>query len=76
MWRLLETIKDAVKFKDILWMARVLKPRRLLHIDVFIEKTMKKGIADINLTKTPSSRYNKRQHKKNSDRLDHGLNVP
>jgi hypothetical protein len=57
-------------------MARVLKPRRLLHIDIFIEKTMKKGIADINLTKTPSSRYNKRQHKKNSDRLDHGLNVP
>jgi hypothetical protein len=43
----------------------ILKTRRLLHIDIFREKTMKKCITDIYLSKTPSSRHSKRENQTN-----------
>jgi hypothetical protein len=37
----------------------ILKTWRLLHVDIFGEKTMEKSIADINLWQTPTMRDSK-----------------
>jgi hypothetical protein len=44
----------------MLRIVRVLKIRMLLHIHIFLKKSMKEGIADINLTKTPTMSHAKR----------------
>jgi hypothetical protein len=59
---LLKTIHRLLKLPHILRIARVLKTRWLLHINIFLQKTMKKGITNFNLTETPSARDNKRDH--------------
>jgi hypothetical protein len=69
--RLLKSIQSPLKLAHMLGILRVLKTGRLLHVNIFLKKTMKEGVADINLTKAPSSRYSKREHKTNGDWFYH-----
>jgi hypothetical protein len=49
--RLLQTIQSMLKLAHMLWIARILKTRQLLHIHIFLKKSMQISIADINLAK-------------------------
>ena len=55
-WRLFQAIESTLKFTDIAGTSSIFESRRLLHIDIFRKKTMKEGIADINLAQTPTTR--------------------
>jgi hypothetical protein len=48
----------------------IFKPGWLLHIHIFREETMKKSIANINLTESPPSRHCKGNNQMNCGRLD------
>jgi hypothetical protein len=58
---LLQTIESMLKLANMLRVPRVFKARRLLHVDFFLNKTVKKHI-NINLSKTPSSIDSKREN--------------
>jgi hypothetical protein len=51
-------------------MLRILKPRWLFHIDIFIEKSVQEGILNINLPKTPITRDCQRQQRSYSCGFD------
>jgi hypothetical protein len=55
---LFETLKSFIQVIVIMWAWWILKPRRLLHIHVFLLNTVKKHVLYIQLVKTPSLRYN------------------
>jgi hypothetical protein len=57
--RLLQTIERTLKLANMLGITRILKTRRLLHIHIFLKKSMKERIADINLAKAPPTRHSK-----------------
>jgi hypothetical protein len=63
--RLLKSIHGPLELTNMLGIPRILKTGRLLHVNIFFKKTMKEGVADINLSEAPSSRYGKREHKTN-----------
>jgi hypothetical protein len=65
--RLLKSIQGPLELTNMLGIPRILKTGRLLHVNIFFKKTMKEGVADINLSEAPSSRYGKREHKTNCD---------
>src|SRR3954468_11979862 len=69
--RLFETIDSSLQFAHMRRKPSVFKTRRLLHINILREKTMKKCIADINLPQSPSSRNGKGKSQTNSSRLHH-----
>ena len=50
----------------------ILKTRGLLHVDIFGQKTMEKGITHINLSKTPPAGDSEREDQTSRGRLHHG----
>jgi hypothetical protein len=52
--RLFETIESSLQLAHIRGKPIILKTWRLLHVDIFGEKTMEESIADINLSQTPT----------------------
>ena len=53
-WSLLEAIKSLLEFAKMPRKARINIPRRLLHINMFLQNSMKRNIFNIKLVKRPS----------------------
>lgn len=61
-----------MKLADEGWMSDINKPRGLMHIDIFLKGSMKKGIVHIELPKGPIIGDSKRQNSSNGRGFNHG----
>lgn len=60
-----------MKLTHLVRMSSVYKPRRLAHIDVFLQNAIKKCIVKIKLFNGPIIGDGKSKHRSNGSRFDH-----